>query len=132
MAGGRPSIYTPELLERARDYVLNYADYGDQIPSIAGLACELSISRETCHTWAKDEDKPEFSDIVRDISQAQERRLLNGGLSGDFNPSIAKLVMTKHGYTDKIETEHSGSINFTDLTEEDLDRRIEALKSAEG
>lgn len=132
MAGGRPSIYTPELLAKARDYVLNYADYGDQIPSIAGLACELSISRETCHTWAKDEEKPEFSDIVRDISQAQERKLLNGGLSGDFNPSIAKLVMTKHGYSDKLETEHSGSINFTDLTEEDLDRRIEALKNAEG
>lgn len=132
MAGGRPSIYTPELLAKARDYVLNYADYGDQIPSIAGLACELSISRETCHTWAKEGDKPEFSDIVRDISQAQERKLLNGGLSGDFNPSIAKLVMTKHGYTDKLETEHSGSINFTDLTEEDLDRRIEALKNAEG
>lgn len=33
---------------------------------------------------------------------------------------------------DKQIIEHSGSINFTDMTEEDLDRRIEALKNAEG
>ena len=109
MAGGRPSIYTPELLEKARHYVLNYADYGDQIPSIAGLACELSISRDTCHAWAKEEDKPEFSDIIRDIAQAQERKLLNGGLSGSFNPTIAKLVMSKHGYSEKSELDHTSS-----------------------
>lgn len=109
MAGGRPSIYTPELLAKARDYVENYADYGDLIPSIAGLACELKISRDTCHTWAKDEDKPEFSDIVRDISQYQERKLLSGGLSGDFNPTIAKLIMSKHGYSDKQEIDHTSS-----------------------
>lgn len=106
---GRPSIYTPELLERARDYVLNYADYGDMIPSIAGLACELKISRETCHAWAKDEDKPAFSDIIRDIAQAQERKLVNGGLSGDLNPQITKLVLAKHGYSDKQEIDHTSS-----------------------
>lgn len=106
---GRPSIYTPELLERARDYVLNYADYGDMIPSIAGLACELKISRDTCHAWAKDDDKPEFSDIIRDIAQAQERKLVNGGLSGDLNPQITKLVLAKHGYSDKQEIDHTSS-----------------------
>lgn len=109
MAGGRPSIYTPKLLEKARDYVLNYANYGDMIPSIAGLACELSISRDTCHAWAKDEDKPEFSDIIRDIAQAQERKLVNGGLSGDLNPQITKLVLAKHGYSDKQEIDHTSS-----------------------
>lgn len=106
---GRPSIYTPGLLERARDYVLNYADYGDMIPSIAGLACELKISRDTCHSWAKDDDKPEFSDIIRDIAQAQERKLVNGGLSGDLNPQITKLVLAKHGYSDKQEIDHTSS-----------------------
>lgn len=33
---------------------------------------------------------------------------------------------------DKQLVEHSGSIQFSDMTEEDLDRRIEALKNAEG
>ena len=33
---------------------------------------------------------------------------------------------------DKQIIEHGGTIQFTDMTEEDLDRRIEALKNAEG
>lgn len=33
---------------------------------------------------------------------------------------------------DKQLIEHSGTIQFSDMTEEDLDRRIEALKNAEG
>ena len=33
---------------------------------------------------------------------------------------------------DKQLVEHSGTIQFSDMTEEDLDRRIEALKNAEG
>ena len=30
----------------------------------------------------------------------QGRTLLNNGLDGTFNPTIAKLVLSKHGYTD--------------------------------
>ena len=29
--------------------------------------------------------------------------LINGGLGGDFNPAISKLMMAKHNYSDKIE-----------------------------
>lgn len=109
MAGGRPSIYTPELIAKAQNYAENYADYGDLVPSIAGLACELGITRETCRAWGLDEDKQEFSVILDKIMKGQERKLINGGLKGDFNSPITKMMLTKHGYSDKVEQDNTSS-----------------------
>lgn len=105
MGAGRPTDYTPELLEKARAY-----EQGEHatIPSIAGLAVHLDISRETCHVWAKDESKTEFSDIYRRILTKQESTLLNKGLDGTFNPTITKLILTKHNYTDKQDITSDG------------------------
>jgi hypothetical protein len=108
--GGRPSKYTPELLENCRKYVYGgWEECGDLIPSIAGLACELQVSRETLHQWAKDEKKPEFSDMYKDLLSFQERKLISGGLSGDFSSAITKMVMYKHGYSEKVEQDHTSS-----------------------
>ncbi len=105
---GRPSDYTPEIVEKAWAYVNGgWEEVGDPVPSVAGLACEIGIRRVTCHAWAKDETK-EFSNILSAIAEKQERQLLRGGLSNVFNASITKMMMTKHGYSDKIENEHSG------------------------
>ena len=109
MPAGRPTLYTPELVRRARGYLTSYADMGDKVPSIAGLACVLGITRETCHAWAKDPEKQEFSDILKELMQRQERALLNGGLGGEFNAPITKMILTKHGYSDKTETDHTSS-----------------------
>jgi hypothetical protein len=109
MTAGRPSLYTPELIKRARGYLTSYQDMGDKVPSIAGLACVLGVTRETCRAWGNEPDKPEFSAILMELMQRQERALLNGGLGGDFNPTITKMMMTKHGYSDKVENDHTSS-----------------------
>ena len=114
MAGGRPTDYTPELIEKAADYAQNFEAYGDVVPTVAGLACELKTSRETLYAWAKDESKPEFSDIYLKIMQGQERKLVNGGLAGGFNPAVTKMMLTKHGYSDKQEVDHT--TNGKDIT----------------
>jgi hypothetical protein len=109
MPAGRPTDYTPELIEKAWAYANGgWEEVGDPVPSIAGLACEIGVSRETCHAWAKDETK-EFSDILKAIAQEQERNLVKGGLGGVFNASITKMMMTKHGYSDRVETDHTSS-----------------------
>jgi hypothetical protein len=109
MPAGRPTDYTPELIEKAWAYANGgWEEAGDPVPSIAGLACEIGVSRETCHAWAKDETK-EFSDILKAIAQEQERNLVKGGLGGVFNASITKMMMTKHGYSDRVETDHTSS-----------------------
>ncbi len=105
MAFGRPTKYNPEILEKTKDYIKNFSKYGDIIPSIAGLACELELSRETLHTWSKEKGKEDFSDMLATLLSKQERTLLSGGLSGEMNSTISKLVLAKHNYSDKQETD---------------------------
>lgn len=105
MAGGRPTKYSEQTLETAKDYIANHNDYGDVIPSVVGLAVALETHRDTVYDWVKDKNKPEFSDIVKRLATNQERKLLNGGLDNSFNPTIAKLLLGKHGYSDKQETD---------------------------
>lgn len=110
MSAGRPTDYTPELLEKAEWYVSGgYKDCGDVVPTIAGLAIEINISRGTCHEWQNHDDKWRFSDIIDKLKKAQERELVNKGLTGDYNPQITKVMMARHGYSDKQEIDHTNS-----------------------
>jgi len=109
VAGGRPTKYNPDLLKEAQVYLDGFL-YGDEegIPSIAGLALALGITRETCRDWNNQAGKKEFSVIIKGISLKQESILLNKGLSGESNPMITKLVLSKHGYHDRVQTELTG------------------------
>jgi hypothetical protein len=100
---GRPTDYSEEMLAKARSYLASYDSNGDLFPSIAGLALYLDISRETVRRWSKDEDKAEFCGIVEKCLASQESKLTQGGIKGDFNPTITKLLLSKHGYSDKQE-----------------------------
>lgn len=123
MPAGRPSIYTPELVQSAWNYV---NDCPDAIPSIEGLCDAINIARATAYDWAKQDDK-EFSDILDALMRKQAKMLINKGLENEWNSTIAKLILTKHGYSDKMETEHSGKLDLGQLSEEQLDARIQAL-----
>ena len=98
--GGRPTKYTNQVIRNAKQYLAKYSETGALIPSIAGLSKYLNIRRETLQVWANESDKVEFSNIVSRLRACQEVDLLQGGLSGDMNPTIAKLVLSKHGYHD--------------------------------
>ena len=115
-AGGRPTDYSEEVLIKAREYLESCQDEESldksklvrvKLPSIEGLAFHLGISRETIYQWEKDEDKKEFSDIIGDLRAKQGESLINKGLSGDYNSTIAKVLLTKHGYSDKQEIDHT-------------------------
>jgi len=108
--GGRPTKYNDEMVKKARYYLENFEAIGDQIPSIAGLSIYLGMSRTYLYEWRKDVKKEEFSDILEKIITMQENVLINKGLSGDFNSNITKLVLGKHGYHEKQDHEHTGSI----------------------
>lgn len=98
----RKTVYSEELVEKAWEYANGgWETAGDKVPSVAGLACELGISRETCYEWEKHEDK-EFSDILEAIARNQERKLVNGGLGGEFKEGITKMMLSKHGYADAV------------------------------
>ncbi|GIW67889.1 MAG: hypothetical protein KatS3mg096_757 [Candidatus Parcubacteria bacterium] len=104
---GRPSNLTPELKKKGWEYVKKIEEQEKKIPeiipSIAGLAFELGIPRQK--VWEYAEKDEEFRDIVEGVMKAQERRILNLASTGKINPAIAKLLLMKHGYTEKSEVE---------------------------
>ena len=105
---GRPTKYTPELLAAAHAYAEGgWVEAGEAVPSIFSLALAIGIRRSTCYAWARDPDKAGFSDILERVAAKQEIELINRGLVGEFSASLAKMMLTKHGYSDKIEQAHS-------------------------
>ena len=120
---GRPCELNEAVIEKARLYLKGgYKEQGNAVPSVAGLAFALGKSRNVMYEWAKQND--EFNDILECIATAQEMLLIDGGLNGDFNAAFAKMLMTKHGYSDKTENAVSGSLEVkksaADLTDEEL------------
>lgn len=105
---GRPKELNDEVIQCAWAYVKGgFKEVPNVIPSIAGLAFVLGKPRNTLYAWAKEND--EFSNILSAILTTQEMMLLDGGLGGEFNTTITKLILTKHGYSDKVETDHTSS-----------------------
>ena len=103
---GRPTKYTDEMPDRAREYLKNYQSYGDVCPHIEGIAdvCEVTVS--TVYNWAK--EHPVFLETLNECNALQARVLKNKGLGGEFQPTIAKLMLANHGYHDKAETQLTG------------------------
>lgn len=119
---GRPSKYSPMLAERVEEYLAICKDkynqvvkqinedretydnvYEVQLPTIQGFALFLEINETTAYAWA--DEYPEFSKALDKIKQIQHERLVNHGLSGQYNPTIAKLILSSnHGYAEKTDS----------------------------
>lgn len=106
-AGGRPTSYSPEILEKTADYIDNFHKFDDLIPSMASLSLVLDVCVKTLYNWG--DNNPEFLHMLNKLQKKQEKVLLNGGLSGNMNSTITKLVLSKHDYSEKTE-------NKTDVT----------------
>jgi len=102
-AMGRPTKLTPELLKLAYSYLGDYkTKHKHKIPSIVGLCRVTNIAISTAYKWAEEKDS-DFSYITGKIMEYQQFDLIDGGLDNTFNPTITKLLLTKHGFTDKSE-----------------------------
>ena len=97
--GVRPKTLTSEVKAKALNYINNFKSYGDAVPSLVGLCRVINRSRHTLYNWAGDDS--EFLDILEAINENQELVMLNKSLTGEYNATIAKLLLGKHGYTDK-------------------------------
>ena len=114
MAAGRPTSYEEDIPDRVSAYLASCEDVGYEdgsgkaritvnIPSIEGLAYHLKINKDTIYEWCK--IHPRFSGVIEELKSKQARALINKGLSGEYNPTIAKVLLTKHGYRDAVDTD---------------------------
>jgi transposase-like protein len=120
MSAGRPTLYNEDIIRQTKDYLRNRRDdiylpadgkpqvISANIPTIEELAYELDISRSTLYLWIK--EHPAFSDIIEKLQQKQASMLIKAGLAGQYNSTIAKVLLTKHGYTDRQEVEQKTTI----------------------
>ena len=114
---GRPTILNEDLIAKAIAYLDSYQDNGEIVPTKAGLSLFCKITRDTVNCWARgqypdkatQEHRDAFSYILETLESQQELKLISGGLGGGYNPTIAKMMMTRHGYSDKVETDHKSS-----------------------
>lgn len=130
MPAGRPTKYNSDILKKAQEYLALCVDSVERVvsqesekytmykqklvvnlPSIEGLAIHLGIVKDTIYQWEK--EHPEFSDVINTLRAKQAVKLLNSGLSGEYNPYIAKALLSKHGYSEKQEVEQSGETSIT-------------------
>lgn len=116
---GRPKLLTPEIVEKAKAYlVYDFQNVGDLVTSAVGLAQYLGVTKSTIYLWAQDESElgQDFSDTLRACVEKQEKMLISGGLGGVFNAAITKLMMGNHGYSDKPEPVEQSEDEITSVT----------------
>ncbi|OCG58767.1 hypothetical protein A9G41_08120 [Gilliamella sp. Nev5-1] len=104
MAGRKPKL--KEMLELGQEYLhkQGYINNGEVIPYVAGLALYANCSRSSLYNYASSSE--EFKDALELIKARQEVELINKGLKGEFNASIAKLMLANHGYSEKQILDH--------------------------
>lgn len=115
MPAGRPTNYNAEIQAKAEKYIVDYKKHKHVIPSIAGLAMVLGISRNTIYDWAKKKENKKFKYTLDQLMTNQECKLLNSGLSGEFNSAITKLALVNHGYSDKKEDDEKEEAQPTEV-----------------
>ena len=109
-----------------------------KLPTIKEFAIFIDVPYRTLYDWKKEgeeylknqnaeyedfkrlelEQKADFSQALNKIFVEQEQRLLNKGLSGDYNSTIAKLILSSnHGYAEKqdVKTENKHTVSIKEV-----------------
>lgn len=121
---GRPSKYLEEYINKVDEYLELHQDTELEkvglrsekgyekidyilrvnLPTIEGFARFLGVNKTTLYEWEKNYE--EFSNALDKIRVEQQTRLINEGLAGNYNPTIAKLILSSnHGMREKTDTD---------------------------
>lgn len=121
MTAGRPSEYKEEYIGLVDEYLDSRQDEEIQVvkqansekgyemydnklkvnlPTVEGFARFIGVNKTSLYEWEK--KHPEFSNALDKIRTEQQQRLIDSGLSGEYNPTIAKLILSaNHGMREK-------------------------------
>lgn len=116
---GRPIKYSPVFIKKVDEYLATCVDKECEfhktrgfrsdsfervlkvnLPKIEGFSEYVGVPLSTIYDWEKTRD--DFSEALNKIRKAQHNRLVDESLSGNYNPVIAKLMLSSnHGYKEK-------------------------------
>lgn len=127
---GRPSKYDEAHCDGAREFLKD--GY-----SVAAFAGSIGVSYSTVRLWMNEHS--EFSDAVKDGQagaalwwEERNRDLAQGIGEGNATSVIFGLKnRAPDEWRDKRETEHSGTVRYANMTEEEIDARLLALQAGD-
>lgn len=115
---GRPTKYNADIIKKTYEYINSCVDtyynyqkgfgstntferrVSSQFPTREGLGLFLSIHTDTVVEWEK--KYKEFSVALAFLDQKQKEMIIRGSMNGDYNPMIAKLVLSaNHGMKER-------------------------------
>lgn len=116
--GGRPTKYNKDVVKKAYEYINacvdTYYNYqkgfgatntferrvSAQFPTREGLSLRLGIHKDTLVEWEKKHE--EFSVALAFLDDKQREMVIRGSINGDYNPMIAKLILSaNHGMKER-------------------------------
>jgi len=140
-AGGRPSDFKPEYATSKFEEYLALCTKGTEpvliptessyivrenanLPSVEGYAEFLGVSDDTVRSWT--EQHQPFAYAMDRLRRVQRTYLINNGLSGRFNSTIAKLLLgVNHGMVERREIDRRNTHQFIGVVRHLYDRADE-------
>lgn len=102
-----PKYKHDETLIKVREYIeiarlpVEEGGLGKVITTKTGLALFLGVNTDTIHEWTKLHE--DFAEVAKEVMDHQHEDLVQGGLKGELSPAVTKMLLHKHGYSDKQE-----------------------------
>lgn len=102
-----------------------------KLPTFEGLAMTLNVNRDTLYEWS--ENYPMFSDTLDKLRGKQAEMLIQNGLSGDYNSTIAKLILSaNHGINERTENESLVKVVDETISKEEREALLSLLDDQTG
>lgn len=122
---GRPTKYSAKIIPQLEVYLNDCVDEYEEwhktrgeksdtfertlnvkLPTYEGLALHLGVNTDTLMEWK--DVHPEFSVSLKRLKELQKKVLMEKSLSGEYNPTIAKLILSaNHDVVEKKEIDHT-------------------------
>jgi hypothetical protein len=126
MPAGRPSSYDPAYCELILEFFntepfVEGTDAMDKptirplkLPTVQRFAANIGVHKDTIHEWAR--VHPEFSVSLKQALDMQADALIQGGLFGSYEKTIAKMLLSaNHGLHEKTEQSVKAEVNQTSV-----------------
>jgi hypothetical protein len=132
--------YKKSFIEEVDKYLATKVDkkidgvFKVNLPSIEDFAISwLKVSKKSVYNWQKDHKS--FYAALDKIRNEQKQRLITQGLAGNYNSTIAKLILSSdHGMRERsdVTTDDEPISAFTDEQTDRIAERIASRKAAVG